>query len=184
MKRLATTIFAALAIAAAASPIVAQAQQGIAERTEAKVDALLPKLDQILQLLQAGKPPAPVLPPAVMPTPVEPTPVEPVPPASGPSCNSSGPHLINGQGTLYNVCTCAPAVVRVTNVPPGSSLTWVKMPGTGLPAIPLGRVRMTEGGRPVGDGEGFGPRYDIGLGDRTYVLTAEVPCTNLSVQVR
>lgn len=143
------------------------------------LDDLKAQLARIELKLAAGDVP-PTVPPVIPPT-VPPT-TPPATPATGPSCNQGGPYLINGQDTIYNVCACPSATVRVTHAQPGAQISWAKIPGTGRPTVPLGIVRLTEGGRPVcGDGTAS-PCY-IGLGDRSYVFTAEA-CTNLVVQVR
>jgi hypothetical protein len=164
MKRLTNILFAAVALAV---PFTACAQQGVSERTEAKVDYLSSKVDQILQLLQTGKPP--VVPPTGEPT--NPT----TPPAAGCSCSPGGHYEINGQGTIRGICT--PATLTVSNAMPGARLDWAKMP-----IVVPGKVKMTEGGRPVG-GDGYGPVYLIPMGTHTYQLTPELPCVNLVVQV-
>lgn len=160
MKRL---VFALLAFAALVATAIPAQADGILEQMKAQ-------LDRIELKLAAGS-----IPPSGGPT-VPPVDPPPPPPAAGCSCTPGLSYLINGQGTLRGVC--APATLRVINTPPGASLTWVKQP-----IVVPGRVKMTEGGRPVG-GDGYGPVYDIGMGDHTYQLTPDLPCTNLAVQVR
>lgn len=167
MKRLTAILFAMVALAA---PAAACAQQGAIERIEAKVD-------QVLHLLQKG------VPPVVTPPTVDPVPVTPVTPAGGPQCSDGGPHVINGQGTRYNVCTCSAAVVTVRNAMPGSRLIVTKMTGSGQPSVPPGLVSIHEGGQLLGVCGSTCP-FDIGMGDRDFTFRSEVACTNLAVQVR
>jgi hypothetical protein len=168
MKRFSTSIFAALAFVTVLGACQEVRGEGILERIEGKLD----------KLLAAGSVP-PVIPPTVDPVVPNPT----TPPASGPSCYNDAPHLINGMGTRYNVCTCSPAVVSVRNAIPGSRLIVTKTPGSGSPAVPPGLVSVHEGGRLVGVCGSTCP-FDIGLGDRDFVFRSEVPCTNLAVQLR
>lgn len=134
------------------------------------------RLDRIELRLAAGDIP-PSLPPVV-----HPTPPAPVPPATGPSCTPGGSYLINGMGTIYNVCACPSATVQLRNMIPGNSISFAKMPGTGTPAVPLGLVTVTEGGTFIGS-SGTGGQWPIGVGDRATTFTAQA-CTNLVVQVR
>jgi hypothetical protein len=134
------------------------------------LDDLKEQLARIELKLTAGAVP-PEIPPTVPPV-VPPT----TPPAAGCSCQPGLSYTINGQGTLRGVCT--PAVLTVRNTMPGASLIWVKQP-----IVVPGRVKMTEGGKPVGV-DGYGPIYDLGMGDHTYQLTPDLPCTNLAIQVR
>jgi hypothetical protein len=144
------------------------------------LDDIKAQLAEIRTHLAAGSVP-PSLPPSVPSKPVEPPP----PPVSGASCNSGGPYVINGRGDVYNVCTCSPAVVRIRNAMPGSTISWAKIPGTGQRTIPLGMVTATDGGRPIGVSGGVASTtFDIGIGDRDIVFTSEAPCTNLVVTVR
>jgi hypothetical protein len=146
---------------------------GILERMEATLARVEAKVDQLL----AG---GPVVPPIDPVDPVDPPPID--PPATGPNCNYAGPYIINTVGTVNNVCLCSPAVVQIQNGL-GGTITWVKMPGTGQPAVPLGMVTVRENGQVVNQG-GSGSAFSIGPGNRELTFTAEVPCTNLSVQLR
>jgi hypothetical protein len=132
-----------------------EAVSGIVERIEAKVD-------RVLALLE-GHPLPPVEPP-----PVEPPPVE-------PPAGSSNVH-INGMGTVQPVNL--PAIILVTNTPPGAKMQIRKMP-----IVVAGPFKLTEDGQPV-DGDGLGPDYNIRPGDHTYVLTSELPNMVVSVLVR
>jgi hypothetical protein len=170
MKRLATSIFAALAFISLLGACQESRAEGILERIEGKLD----------KLLAAGSVP-PIIPPSVDPVPPG-NPTTP-PPAGKPLCFDGGPHLINGFGTVNNVCTCTPVVVSVHNAIPGSRLIVTKQPGAGSPAVPPGMVSISEGGRLVGICGSTCP-FDIGLGDRDFTFRSEVPCTNLTVQVR
>jgi hypothetical protein len=145
------------------------------------LDDIKGQLARIEFKLAAGAVP-PELPPVVPPVVPPATPVTP-PAASRPQCHDGGPHVINGMGTVYNVCTCGPAVVSVRNAIPGSRLIVTKTPGSGLPSVPLGPVTVTEGGRQILTC-GSTCAVDIGLGDRDFVFRSETPCTNLAVQVR
>jgi hypothetical protein len=123
--------------------------------------------------------------PPVVPATVTPT----KPPAivtvtSGPSCNPGGPYVLDRAGTIYNVCTCSPAVVQIRNAGQSAAISWAKMPGTGTPSVPLGIVRSTLDGQATQPGGGTSTLFDVGPGNHTVTFTADVPCTNLAVQLR
>jgi hypothetical protein len=146
------------------------------------LDDIKAQLAEINTRLAAGS-----VPPAGVPTlPTVPTPAPETPPATPTAnCNGAGPYVINGRGDVYNVCTCSPAVVRIRNAMPGSTISWAKIPGTGERAIPLGMVTATDGGRVIGASGGVASTtFDIGIGDRDIVFTSEARCTNLVVTVR
>lgn len=130
------------------------------------LDDIKAQLSAIQQRLAMGDVPPVVVPPTVPPV---------TPPAT-PSCAQGGPYIINGQGTLRGVCL--PAVIQVRNAMPGARLIWVKQP-----IIVAGRARLTEGGVPVG-GDGYGPDYNIPMGDHDFVLASELPGMIVAVQVR
>jgi hypothetical protein len=126
------------------------------------LDDIKAQLAEIRTHLAAGS-----VPPAGVPSiPAHPTPQTP----------GGGPYVINGQGTIRGVEL--PAAIRLTNIPPGSTLNWVKQP-----PVKLGRVRVTVNGQPL-DGDGYGPVYNIPIGDYTLVFTPEVPGAVVAVQVR
>jgi hypothetical protein len=167
MKRLTGILFAAAALAL---PITTCAQ-GVAERTEAKVDKALELLHQLL-----GQKP-----PIVEPKPPNPTtPTNPTNPAT-----PSWMKEINGAGQVFDVCTCSPALVRLRNLNPmtGASVAWAKTPGTGSQAVPLGVVTVSESGVVRGSSGSVVGRADIGIGDRDLIFTSDPPCMNLTVSV-
>jgi hypothetical protein len=179
MKRLIAFLLAfASLFAATIGPT--NAQEGIAEATRADVAAIKAAVERIELKLAAGS-----IPPTGTPIvdPVKPPPPATVTVTSAPVCYNDAPHVIWGQGTRRNVCTCSPAVVQVRHATPGAKLIVTKMTGAGNPSVPPGMVTIREGGQVVGTC-GSTCNFDIGLGDRDFVFTSEVPCTNLSVQVR
>lgn len=145
----------------------AHAQPGILEGLRDQVGAMKAQLDRIELKLAAGS-----VPPDTPPVVSDPPEVFNPPPNAAPGQS----YLINGMGTVRGVAL--PAVISVRNAMPGARLIWVKQP----PVKP-GQVRMTEGGKPV-DGDGYGPVYNIPMGNHDFLLTPEVAGTVVAVQVR
>jgi hypothetical protein len=83
---------------------------------------------------------------------------------------------INGQGTFQGLS--GRGVLSLTNIPPGARMIWQKMPGERR-----GQVKVTLNGNPL-EGDGFGPDYNLPIGNYTLKFEADLPGVVLAVQVR